>query len=243
MQQPIIPANEPERIQALVNTTLLDSVDEPRFDRLTQLVKLCLGTEIVLISLVDTERQWFKSRQGLDACETSRDISFCGHAILSDNLFEIADARCDKRFSDNPLVTGEPYIRFYAGVPLTIEQQRIGTLCIIDPKPRHLNEKERLVLRQFADAVEQEIGDRLQEQSHQKLAASELMQRSVLEGTRIGTWQWNVQSGETVFNKRWVEIVGYTLSELMPLSINTWISLAHPDDLVESGRLLEQHFA
>lgn len=243
MQSPLKPENETLRLQALSDAALLDTEADPRFDRLTGLVKQCLNTDIVLISLVDSERQWFKSRQGLDACETGRNISFCGHAILSDDILEVPDALLDSRFADNPLVTGAPFIRFYAGASLKFRDQRIGTLCIIEPQPRQLTATERQILRSFADAVEQEISDRLQEQAHSKLAASELMYRSVLEGTRIGTWQWNVQTGETIFNERWAEIVGYTLDELAPIDINTWLKLAHPDDLPESGRLLEQHFA
>ena len=242
MQQPPVPANEKERLQALFDTALLDTVAETRFDRLTQLVQQCLNTEIVLISLIDSNRQWFKSRQGLDACETGRDISFCGHAILDADIFEVADASKDPRFADNPLVTSAPFIRFYAGAPLQFNDQRIGTLCIIESKPRQLTDTERLILCNFANVIEQEIADRLQEQAHQKLAASELMHRSVLDGTRIGTWQWNVQTGETVFNERWAEIVGHTLESLAPVSIDTWMGLAHPEDLAESGRLLEQHF-
>lgn len=231
------------RQQALSDAALLDTESEPRFDRLTHLVKQCLNTDIVLISLVDSERQWFKSRQGLDACETGRDISFCGHAVLACDIFEVPDALQDLRFVDNPLVTGAPFIRFYAGAPLHFNGLRIGTLCIIEPRPRQLTVVERQILRSFADAVEQEISDRLQDQAHSQLVASELMYRSVLEGTRIGTWQWNVQTGETIFNARWTEIVGYTLDELAPIDINTWLKLAHPDDLAESGHLLEQHFA
>ncbi|KKO47436.1 transcriptional regulator [Arsukibacterium ikkense] len=243
MQQPEIPKNEKQRLAALLNSALLDTDAEPRFDRLTSLVQQCLATEIVLVSLVDTQRQWFKSRQGLNACETNRDISFCGHAILADDIFEVSDASQDVMFADNPLVTHAPFIRFYAGAPLHFQSQRIGTLCIIDPKPRQLSLSERHLLRQFADVIEQEIADRLQQHSQQQLAASELMYRSVLEGTRIGTWQWNVQTGETVFNERWAEIVGYGLDELAPIDINTWLSLAHPDDLAASGKLLEQHFS
>ena len=243
MQPPMTPSNEHTRLQALNGTELLDTAVEPRFDRLTLLVQQCLATDIVLISLVDKDRQWFKSRQGLEACETGRDISFCGHAILTNDIFEVPDASLDPRFADNPLVTTAPFIRFYAGMPLTHQGQRIGTLCIIDSKPRQLNEDEQQILVNFAKVVEQEISDRLQEQAHQQLAASELMYRSVLEGTRIGTWQWNVQTGETVFNERWAEIVGYSLDELAPVDINTWLGLAHPDDLPGSGRLLEQHFA
>ncbi|WP_423187314.1 PAS domain-containing protein [Alishewanella sp. d11] len=243
MQIPKIPENESARLSALLNAALLDTPSEPRFDRITQLVQQCLGTEIVLISLIDTNRQWFKSCQGLGASETPRDISFCGHAILNEDLFEISDAIQDPRFADNPLVTGAPFIRFYAGMPLSYHKQRIGTLCIIDHKPRVLNADERKILSGFAKLVEQGIVDRLQEQVHQQLAASELMYRSVLDGTRIGTWQWNVQTGETLFNERWADIIGYRLADFTHLDINTWLAFAHPDDLVESEKLLTQHFA
>lgn len=243
MQQPEKPLDELARLTALHATALLDSAPEPRFDRLTALVKQCLNSEIVLVSLVDQDRQWFKSRQGLNVCETGRDISFCGHAILTSELFQVSDTRCDARFADNPLVTQAPYIRFYAGAPLHYQGQRIGTLCLIDIKPRTLTEQEQQILRGFADAIEQEIHDRLQEQFQHQLSASELMYRSVLEGTRIGTWQWNVQTGATVFNERWAEIIGYRLEELQPVDIQTWRRFAHPDDLEISGKVLAQHFA
>jgi PAS domain S-box-containing protein len=243
MLKPIMPVTELSRLNVLRQTQLLDTAAESRFDRITALAQQSLNTEIVLVSLVDAERQWFKSKQGIDACETSRDISFCGHAILSDSIFEIPDATKDERFADNPLVVSAPFIRFYAGVPLSRHGQNIGTLCFIDPAPRKWSNKEQQIAVQFAALIEQEIEDRLQEQAHQALQHSELMYRSVLEGTRIGTWQWNVQTGETIFNERWAEIVGYQLADFAPISINTWLSLCHPDDLAESARLLQLHFA
>jgi len=243
MLKPSTPADESRRLLALWSTQLLDTAEEPRFDRLTGLVKQCLGTEIVLISLVDEQRQWFKSRQGLEACETHREISFCGHAILADGLFIVEDASEDWRFADNPLVTEAPHIRFYSGAPLHYEGFPIGTLCLIDSKPRLLSQAERGILRQFADAVEQEIVDRLEQFAQQQLAESELLYRSVLDGTRIATWQWNVQTGQTRYNERWAEMVGYTLAELEPISIDTWHQLIHPDDAAKAERLLQQHFS
>ena len=242
MLAPSLHQDEHARLSALWRTQLLDTLAEQRFDRLTALLKACLHTDIVLVSLVDADRQWFKSKQGLDACETARDISFCGHAILGEGIFEVQDTRLDARFSDNPLVTGAPYIRFYAGVPLHVDGYNIGTLCVISPQPRKLTDNEREILVGFGEMVEQEIIDRLQEQAQQQLAERELRYRSVLEGTRIGTWEWNVQTGETVFNERWAEIVGYSLDELAPVSINTWLSLAHPEDLEESSAHLQAHF-
>jgi PAS domain S-box-containing protein len=163
MKVPEIPANEAQRLQALRERVLLDTAPEERFDRITRLAKQIFGTKIALISLVDAKRQWFKSRQGLTASETSRDISFCGHAILSDDIFEVAEADLDPRFSDNPLVTGPPHIRFYAGAPLrTPDGYNIGTLCIIDDQRRKLSEADRAVLRSLADCIQAEI-NRLEE--------------------------------------------------------------------------------
>ncbi len=158
MQLPPIPHDESQRLRALHELNLLDSEAEERFDRLTRLARQTFGVPIALVSLVDEQRQWFKSRQGLDACETGRDVSFCAHAILGDDLFEVCDASQDPRFADNPLVTGGPQIRFYAGAPLiTAEGHGIGTLCIIDTRPHQLSSDERRALRDLADLVMLEI--------------------------------------------------------------------------------------
>ena len=117
---------------------------------------------IALVSLVDANRQWFKARCGLDATETSRDISFCGHAILGGGTFVIENALEDTRFSDNPLVTGAPYIRFYAGAPLASDDGfKLGTLCIIDDQPRTFDSKDIDLLESFAEMVECELADLL----------------------------------------------------------------------------------
>lgn len=242
MRPPMQPADEAQRLKALDRTALLDTQNEERFDRVTRLVQRCLGVDIVLVSLLDASRQWFKSKQGLDVCETARDISFCGHAILQNNIFEVTDSLQDERFKDSPLVTGALHIRFYAGAPLVIDGKRIGTLCVKSKTPRKLTTEERNTLREFADIIEQEILDRMQEQAHVQLAEREMRFRSVLEGTQIGTWEWNIQTGETVFNQRWAEIVGYSLEELAPISIQTWLDLAHPDDLKISEQQLNAHF-
>lgn len=165
--------NEVSRLQALRVRGILDTPSEERFDRLTRLGQRLFGVQIALISLIDADRQWFKSKQGLDVCETSRDISFCGHAILASDLFVVPDALRDPRFADNPLVLGAPHIRFYAGAPLTsADGFRLGTLCIIDSAPRTLTEDERLMLRDLADLVETEINlvdQRKQSQSLSKM--------------------------------------------------------------------------
>jgi PAS domain S-box-containing protein len=172
MKSPDIPLNESTRIKALVDLNILDTIEEERFDRLTRLAKQLFGVEIALVSLVDTNRQWFKSKQGLAACETGRDISFCGHVILEQDIFHIPNALEDARFADNPLVTGAPNIRFYAGAPLRPDgKNNIGTLCIIDSQPRTLSDAERRSLRDLADCVEQELKQFQQNQQHNALLA------------------------------------------------------------------------
>jgi len=158
MLKPTTPIEETARLLSLHSLRILDTPSEERFDRITRMAKRMFGVEICLISLVDTDRQWFKSKQGLDACETSREISFCGHAINSDEILIVGDASTDPRFSDNPLVTDAPFIRFYAGCPIRGPRgHRIGTLCIIDSKPRGLSVEDQATLRDFAAMVEDEL--------------------------------------------------------------------------------------
>lgn len=159
MQVPKIPSDEKQRLQALRAMNILDTPPEERFDRLTRLAKRLLGVPIAVVSLVDENRQWFKSAQGLDATETPRDVSFCGHALNMDDVFLVPDAAADTRFFDNPLVTGDPHIRFYAGVLLRVPNgSKIGTLCVIDREPRELSEEDLDVLRDLAYMTEQELG-------------------------------------------------------------------------------------
>jgi len=158
MKTPDTPANEKERLKTLRSTDILDTNPEERFDRLTRMAQRVFGVSIALVSLVDENRQWFKSKAGLDACETGRDISFCGHAILGNDIFVIEDALEDERFADNPLVTGEPKIRFYAGAPLRyLDGNKLGTLCIIDQQPRTMDEEDYTMLRDLAEMAEGEL--------------------------------------------------------------------------------------
>lgn len=158
MLPPKIPNTEQQRLKTLQNLNVLNTPPEERFDRLTHGIAKLLCMEIVLISLVDQDRQWFKSAYGLDASQTPRDISFCGHAILQEKMFIVPDARLDPRFCDNPLVTGEPFIRFYAGMPLIHPNgEKLGTLCVIHNKPRQLSEAEASLLEQVASIVTLEL--------------------------------------------------------------------------------------
>ncbi|MBA6329296.1 sensor domain-containing diguanylate cyclase [Colwellia sp. MB02u-6] len=158
MIKPEVPENEVERLYALRTLKILDSSHEERFDRVTRMAKRMFNVAISLVSIIDEDRQWFKSAQGLELLETPRDISFCAHAINQDNLFIVPDTLKDKRFFDNPLVTGGPEIRFYAGCPLKIRQGiNIGTLCLIDTEPKHFTEEDQQLLEDLGAIIEQEI--------------------------------------------------------------------------------------
>lgn len=154
MEAAPLPDNEDERLAELLSYDVLDTEAEQLFDDLTTLASQICDTPIALISLIDPDRQWFKSRVGLDAEETSREIAFCSHAILQDDVFEIPNASLDPRFHDNPLVTGAPDIRFYAGAPLVSPSgHAIGTLCTIDRKPRKLTESQKTSLQTLSKSV------------------------------------------------------------------------------------------
>ncbi|MBS1523231.1 MAG: GAF domain-containing sensor histidine kinase [Bacteroidetes bacterium] len=151
---PPLPKNEQERLQDLVETELLDTPKESEFDDIVKLASQICNMPISLITLVDSNRQWFKAKVGLDADETSREVSFCGHAIMQDQLFEVQDALNDDRFFDNPLVIEDPSIRFYAGYPLiTNTGNRLGTLCVIDRVPRKLTDEQIFALKVLSENV------------------------------------------------------------------------------------------
>ena len=170
---PDLPDDERERLAELHALEILDTADEESFDNLTRLAAFICGTPISLISLVDSERQWFKARLGLSLVETPRDVSFCGHAILDpDRLLIVGDATKDVRFRDNPLVTGDPSIRFYAGMPLkTREGSAVGTLCVIDREPRELSSMQHAALVTLSNAVVTQLQLRQRLTRHERFYA------------------------------------------------------------------------
>ena len=155
-----LPADEEQRLAELRRLEILDTEAEPAFDDLARLAAEICGCPIALVSLVDNQRQWFKARVGIDAVETPREVAFCAHAILQSGTFEVPNARLDARFADNPLVTGRPFVTFYAGQPLeTSSGHNLGTLCVIDTRPRVLDEWMRDSLERLARIARLHIQD------------------------------------------------------------------------------------
>ena len=161
MQKAPIPENEQERLLSLHTLGLLDTKPEERFDRITRTATKIFNVPISTLTLVDANREWFKSCEGLSEKEGDRAISFCGHALLADDVFVISDTKLDERFADNPMVIGKPFIRFYAGVPImSADGQRVGVFCIKDTKPREFSKSDGEILRGLAGWAELEVNSR-----------------------------------------------------------------------------------
>lgn len=361
-----LPPDEAERLKALQQLGVLDTPAEAAFDALARAAAAMCGAPIALVSLVDRDRQWFKAQVGLDGPrESPREQAFCAHAILQPEVFEVTDAQADPRFTGNPLVTGEPGIRFYAGVPVRLPGgAAVGTVCVIDRVPRQLDARQRAVLAELGQAASallqarrdlhtlatsearyralaelspaglflgdaegqctytnpswqlihglpasQALGlgwmqvvapaelerlgplwrDAVRERrlfdevltvqrpdgsvrSVRSRAAPQFDERgrmsgmvglaediteahaqqarltderqylaSVIESTGVGTWEWHMPSGAMRINERWAAILGYTLDELEPVSIDTWRRLVDPDDEVRARAALQRH--
>jgi PAS domain S-box-containing protein len=213
-------SNEQERLNALLHYNILDTPNTPEFDDFTRLASEICGTPIALISLIDADRQWFKSKVGLDAEQTPRDISFCGHAIHQTELFEVPNALDDDRFRDNPLVTGAPDIRFYAGQPLvTAAGFGIGTLCVIDRVPHTLNATQRDLLKVLGRLIVQQLdlhhtvekGHILNDELNHQLS----FRKALLDSAGMAVITTNRQGVITGFNLRAERILGYAASEVI----------------------------
>jgi PAS domain S-box-containing protein len=214
--EPSIPSDEALRLSTLRKLNVLDTNPEERFDRLTRLAQRLLNVPIALVSLVDSNRQWFKSCQGLDARETPRSISFCGHAVLEDRLFIIDDTLADPRFADNPLVTDEPHIRFYAGQPIkALNGSRVGTLCVIDIKPRHLTQPQLDSLLDLAILVEKELNNMERQEAVNALKSSENRLNGILNNVLDGIITIGERGAIESFNAAARRIFGYVDAEVI----------------------------
>jgi len=221
---PPVPANEEARLAALHQYQLLDTPSEELFDAFTRLAAQVCGTPISLISLIDRDRQWFKSALGIDIAETPRDVAFCAHAIVQDGILEIEDTREDERFVHNPLVEGEPGIRFYAGVPLrTARGEALGTLCVLDSVPHTLSLEQRTSLRA--------IGDALLDQFEHRRAMLRLFDSSQTELFHV-----DLRAERVVFASEAARNnLGYSLSEISRLPLAELLPT-----LVEEGRFAQR---
>ena len=229
------PRDEIARLQSLRAFDILDTPPEQAFDDLVKLAAAICGTPIALISLVDSGRQWFKARIGLDVCETSREISFCAHALLAPHqILEVPDALQDNRFSENPLVRGKPHIRFYAGAPLlTTRGEVIGTLCVIDTKPHQLDDAQRsnLVILSRQVVAQLELRRSLHDICRSKeLACKHAAQ--LAEAQRVshtGSWYWEIGSDTVTWTDELFRIHGLK-RQSVPVSREICLGCLHPDD-------------
>ncbi|WP_137009948.1 PAS domain S-box protein [Aquitalea aquatilis] len=245
MYQAPFPVYEQERLHALHRLELLDTPSEPVFDSIVRILSKTLEVPICLFSLVDKDRQWFKSSIGLDSKETSREVAFCAHTILDDVPLVIPDARQDARFSDNPLVTGFPGIRFYAGMPITTSSGlAIGTLCAIDTKARAITAEQLSILEDLSTLITREV------RSREAAAVTKVYRQVAFEG-RTGSDHFKeiferagvgialvTPDGEWVrVNDSFCTIVGYSREEL---SVLTFQKMTYADDLEKNIYYLNQ---
>ncbi len=230
--------DEDKRLAALQSLNILDTPPELRFDRVTRLATRLFKVPIALVSLIDADRQWFKSSQGLTVSETPRAISFCGHAICGEELFHIPNAEHDPRFKDNPLVTGEPMIRFYAGHPLTGPGgYKLGTLCLIDRQPREMNPEDRETLKDLASLVADELGNVELNRTAMALKSREAELGSFLENAHDMVQSVGSDGRIVYVNSSWRKIMGYSEDEIAQLNL---MQVIHPDSQAHCMAVFEQ---
>lgn len=250
MKFPEIPANEDQRLEELSALEIMDTEPEQSFDDLTALASGMCGVPIALLCLVDQSRQWFKSSIGLDAKETPREISFCGHAINSREIFEVSDATLDERFRDNPLVVGGPLVRFYAGVPLVTKHgNALGTLCVIDRKSMALTPAQRLLLaaigRQVIRLFEMRQARMEVESALARSARREMEFQKVAEQlsvaqhlSKIGSWEFNLTSSSMRWSDEHYRIFEISRDKTHEELYGLYRQRLHPDDLMSLDSIL-----
>lgn len=238
---PEIPANESARLSALARYEVLDTLSEQEFDDVALLASQICEVPIALISLIDGDRQWFKSRVGLDVAETSRDISFCGHAINSNVLFEVPNTLDDSRFADNPLVTGAPDIRFYAGMPIiTGDGLALGTLCVIDQAPHELTPRQRdmlaILARQIMHLLEARIASKKILQLSNQVNKKAAFEHALLASAADSIVSTTADGVILTFNQAAEHLLGYKAEEL--IGIHSPVIFHDQDEVAAKARLL-----
>jgi diguanylate cyclase (GGDEF)-like protein/PAS domain S-box-containing protein len=218
--------DETARLLALRELQILDSAPEREFDALVAAAALVCDVPISLVSLVDSDRQWLKANTGLPGVtQTPRDVAFCAHTIQEDGILEIPDALADPRFTSNPLVTGAPDIRFYAGAPLRLSNgAKVGTLCVIDRQPRTLTNTQRTILAHLATAAVKALESR---RATHGFVASEARFRALSDGSPLGVFATDANGLCTYTNDRWQAIYGLTADQAAGTG---WSQTLHPDD-------------
>lgn len=242
MQPPSIPEDEADRLVALYRLHLLDTAPEESFDRVTRVAARALRVPFLLVSLIDESRQWFKSCVGLNAKETSREVSFCAHVVFDRRAMVVRDATRDSRFAGNPFVTGQPHIRAYLGIPLfTRDHQPVGTLCAIDTLPRDFSEEEIDALKDHADIVEELIQAR--DAAFQArgalsyVAERERLFRETFENASFGMAHLEMHGTVRRVNQLGCEFLGQPRINLQARSL---FDLIHPDDASRHEALIAQ---
>ena len=210
------PDNDNERLAALCSMLLLDTGNEERFDRITRTAQRLFSVPIALISLVDEDRQWFKSRTGFEPAQTARDISFCGHAILGADLLVVPDTAADARFADNPLVSGEQHLRFYAGVPLRgAGGHLVGTLCVLDRLAREFSQADRAALRDLAAWAELELNLQTVTAANASSQEKEARLRAIVDNAGDGIITIDDNGRIETFNPAAARMFGYLPQQMV----------------------------